>query len=268
VRRCAAVTARRPVAVGVGVAGVVQHGLVMTAVNLGVTSATDVRRGVADALDCPVFVVNDVHATAIGLAARWPDGLSAVFTMGTGIGGAVIDGGRLLTGNGAAGDFGHLVVQVDGPPCPCGGVGCLEMLASGKVLAAAAERLASTGASEFLVTRRRPSGRSLHAGDLQDAAEAGDSLAQAALDRAAAAFAAGLRTVVATLDPARIVVVGPLLAEHAALGRLVRERWVHVRPAWCAASLIHAAGDEDAALLGSARYAATQLPHNADGQER
>jgi len=259
VRQCSAVVGRDPVAVGVGVAGVVQRGIVVTAINIGITSATDVRQGMADELgDVPVVVVNDVQATAIGLAARWPDELTAVITMGTGLGGAVIDRGRLLTGNGGAGDFGHIVVQVDGPRCPCGGVGCLEMLVSGKVLAGAAESLAESGESAFLAARRT-SGHVLHAGDLQDAAEAGDTGARAVLDRAATAFAAGVRTVVAAVDPARIVVAGPLLADTARFGRLARQRWAEVRPAWCHTELTAVTGDEDAALLGAASVTLAEI---------
>jgi glucokinase len=252
--RCVAIVGIQPTAVGIGVAGIVQHGVVMTAINIGISTPTDVGRDLADRLDRPVVVVNDLQAAAMGLAARWPDGLSAVISMGTGVGGAVIDRGRLLTGNGGAGDFGHIVVEVDGPPCPCGGVGCLEALASGKVLAEAATTLAASGQSAMLA--QRGAERAVHAGDLQDAAEAGDAGAQAVLDRSARAFAAGLRTVLATLDPARIVLVGSLLAGDAAFGRRVRERWSDVRPAWSSSELVHVADDEDATLLGAARAAA------------
>jgi predicted NBD/HSP70 family sugar kinase len=258
VQRGAAAVGQPPAAVGVGVAGVVQHGQVMTAINLGITTATDVVGALQGELACPVFLVNDVQAAASSLAIRWPDDLTAVITMGTGIGGAVIEHGRLLTGNGAAGDFGHTVVQVDGPRCPCGGAGCLEALVSGRVLAGAADDLVAWGRSEFLANVRL-SGRALHAGDLQDAAQAGDAQAREVLERGAAAFAAGLRTIVAALDPARIVVAGSLLAEDAAFGGLVRQRWDDIRPAWCTTPLVHVADDEDAALLGAANFAAGEL---------
>ena len=254
-RRCAAAAGRAPAAVGVGVAGIVQHNRVMTAINLGITSDTDVGSGLADALGIPVFVVNDTQAAAVGLAGRWPDGLNAVIGMGTGIGGAILRGGRLLTGSGAAGDFGHIIVKVDGPCCPCGGRGCLETLVSGKVLAAAAVDLAESGRSAFLQARLGAAG-SLHAGDLQDACDAGDPLAREALNGAATAFVAGLRTAVATVDPQRIVVVGSLLAPDVAFGRMVRQLWDRVRPAWCGTGLTYVVDDADAALLGAASFAA------------
>jgi glucokinase len=258
-RRDSDALGRAPLAIGVGVAGIVQGREVMTAINLGITSPTDVTAGLAAVVEQPVFLVNDLQAPALTLAATWPAGTTAVLSMGTGVGGAVLADGRLVTGNGGAGDFGHMVVDFAGPRCPCGGTGCLEMFASGRVLAEAAEELASgaPAPSEFLAARRR-SGGPLHAGDLQDAATAGDSAAEARLRTSARAFAAGLRTVVATHDPDRIVLVGALLSESAPFGRLVRERWAALRPAWCRTELLHVGGDEDAALLGAARFAAAQ----------
>lgn len=254
-QRCATAVGRSPVAVGVGIAGIVQRGLVVSALNLDITSATDVVHGLGQTLGIPVFVVNDMQAAAIGLSSRWPDGLTAVISMGTGVGGAVLDRGRLLTGDGAAGDFGHIPVQPDGLSCLCGGTGCLETLVSGRVLAAAAGELGGAGRSGFLAARLS-TGRPLHAGDLQDACDAGDEYARAAIERAAAAFTVGLRTVVATVNPARILMVGSMLAEDAAFGRMVRQRWSVVRPAWCATPLTQVIDDEDAALLGAASAAA------------
>jgi glucokinase len=169
--------------------------------------------------------------------------------MGTGIGGAVVVAGELLAGNGGAGDFGHAAIEVDGRRCVCGGTGCLEQYVSGRILAAAAER----GAADNPELARRRAGRPLHAGDLQDAAVAGDPRAIAELDAAARAFAAGLRTVVAALDPTRIVLAGALLAEGTDFGRRVRDAWYRRRPSWCHTPLLHVPADEDAALRGAAR---------------
>src|SRR5437899_9715302 len=64
-RQCAAATGQTPAAVGVGVAGIVQGDRVMTAINLGITSATEVGRCLGDALGIPVFVINDTQAAAV-----------------------------------------------------------------------------------------------------------------------------------------------------------------------------------------------------------
>jgi glucokinase len=247
-----------PAGVGVGVAGIVQHGSLMTAINLGVTRPTNVAAGIAAAgLLAPAFVVNDVQAAAIGVAQGWQDGLTAVISMGTGVGGAVIDRGRLLVGNGSAGDFGHTVVQLNGCSCPCGGIGCLETVVSGKALAGVAETLAAEGHSVLLGARSRD--RQLHAGDLQDAASAGEPGAADALEHAAGAFGAGLRTVVAAVDPTRILLVGAALDPTAEFGRRVLAHWEALRPRWSAAALLHVPDDEDASLRGAALYAEQRI---------
>jgi predicted NBD/HSP70 family sugar kinase len=130
------------------------------------------------------------------------------------------------------------------------------MLVSGRVLSEVARQVGGSGRSPFLAARLS-GGRPLHAGDLQDAADAGDEAAIAALERAAATFAAGLRTIVATVDPARILLAGALLAEDAAFGRMVRLRWEAARPFWCRIPLIHVPDDVDAALRGAASFAAS-----------
>jgi glucokinase len=246
--------ARPPAAVGVGLAGVVQEGIVGTALNLGFTDGTDVAAALRPHLPLPTYLLNDAQATALGVAARWPHGTTAVLTMGTGIGGAVVRDGSLDPGLGGAGDFGHMVIDVNGPRCPCGGTGCLEKLVSGRVLAEAATALAEAGLSPLLATRAR-SVRALHAGDLQDAARDGDSRAAEVLSRSAVALAAGMRTIVATHDPHRIVLAGATLAPDTWFGRAVRTHWDLARPRWARTELHHVAEDENAALLGAASFA-------------
>jgi glucokinase len=250
--------AQAPAAVGVGIAGVVQQGIVGTALNLGFTDGTDVAAALRPHLPLPTYLLNDAQATALGVAARWPHGTTAVLTMGTGIGGAVVRDGSLDPGLGGAGDFGHVVIDVDGPRCPCGGTGCLEALVSGRGLAEAANTLAEDGLSPLLAARAG-SGRALHAGDLQDAAEHGDGRAAGVLDRSAVALSAGLRTIVATHDPHRIVLAGAALAPDTWFGRAVRTHWDLTRPRWARTELHHVTEDEDAALRGAASYALGRL---------
>ncbi|MFG2045744.1 ROK family protein [Dactylosporangium sp. NPDC048998] len=254
VLRITANLAQPPMAVGVGLAGVIQEGVVGTALNLGFTDGTDVAAALRPHLPLPTYLLNDAQATALGVAARWPHGTTAVLTMGTGIGGAVVKDGSLDPGLGGAGDFGHVVIDVDGPRCPCGGTGCLEQLVSGRILAEAANALAQTGSSPLLAARAR-SGRVLHAGDLQDAARDGDSRAAEILNRSAVALSAGMRTIVATHDPRRIILAGATLAPDTWFGRAARTHWDQTRPHWARTELHHVADDEDAALLGAASYA-------------
>ncbi|MBM3316177.1 ROK family protein, partial [candidate division WOR-3 bacterium] len=123
----------RPVrSVGVGVAGLVDHhtGVVRLPPNLPGWHGTPVADILADALGLLVHCGNDVNAVTIG---EWLYGAGQAcrhllcLTLGTGVGGGIIDDGRLLLGaNHAAAEVGHLTIFGNGPPCRCGGRGCLE----------------------------------------------------------------------------------------------------------------------------------------------
>ena len=68
-------------------------------------------------------------------AGRGVRNLALMFTIGTGIGGGVMDDGSILRGGGTAGQLGHIPVDPGGPPCLCGRRGCVETLSSGTALA-------------------------------------------------------------------------------------------------------------------------------------
>ncbi len=122
-------------AVSVGAPGAVdsERGIVFEAPNLG---WRDVPLGakLGKTLQVPVLVENDVNVGVVGEhvlgAGRGSSELVGIF-VGTGIGGGIISRGRLFEGSrGSAGEFGHVVIQVDGPRCGCGKHGCAEALAS------------------------------------------------------------------------------------------------------------------------------------------
>jgi len=255
-RDSAAAVGGAPTTVGVGIAGIVQRDAVVSAVNIGIHGWTPVAEELRARVRVDeVFVMNDAQAAAAALGPRWPDDLTAVITMGTGLGGAVLDHGRLVAGLGAAGDVGHSIVVADGRECPCGGRGCLETYVSGRALAAQAQALATSGGSRLLRERLDSAG-ALHAGDLQDAAQAGEAEATRALDRAARHLAVGIRNVVAHLDPDRIALAGAMLGPQTRFGSAVREQWNSLRPRWSDLSLDHITHDSDATLVGVALVAA------------
>ncbi len=242
-------------AIGVGIAGVTRGGLVESAANVGIRRPYDLADRLRRRNGLPVVVVNDTQAAAIAESVRTGTGTTVLLTVGTGIGGAIVRDRQLVLGEGAAGDFGHLVMAVDGPECACGGCGCLEQLVSGRVLDEVARDLAASGTSGWLAARTRE-GRPLHAGDLDAAASAGDSAALAALNSAAAILALALRSVTAAVDPRVIILGGGLMGGDRLLPRLVRERWRLERPPWSAAELRPAACGADAGLRGAALLAA------------
>ncbi|MEG0168111.1 MAG: ROK family protein, partial [Ruthenibacterium sp.] len=77
---------------------------------------------------------NDANAAAYGEFLHYKNptiGSFVMLTLGTGIGGSVIQNGKILTGvNGSAGELGHITIDVNGTPCNCGSFGCFENYAS------------------------------------------------------------------------------------------------------------------------------------------
>jgi glucokinase len=115
----------------------------LPAANLGV-AGVPLRRDLERRLELPVAVENDGNAAALA-EARAGAGVHArmlvMLTLGTGVGGGIVARGSLVTGAaGLAGELGHMPSGSDGPPCACGGRGCLEASASGPALALLAAR--------------------------------------------------------------------------------------------------------------------------------
>ncbi|MGW6917210.1 ROK family protein [Kitasatospora sp. NPDC054939] len=130
-------------------------------------------------------------------AARGADN-ALCLVVSTGVGaGLVLDGAVRPGPSGNAGHLGHITVDLDGEPCPCGSRGCLEGIASGTAIA---RRARAAG--------WRPSGTDGSARAVADSARAGDPVALASFDRAAQALAAGIAATAALVDLQRVVVGG------------------------------------------------------------
>ena len=140
----------------------------------------------------PTVLENDANCAAwgecragIGRGAR----SLVLFTLGTGVGGAVVLDDELWLGaGGVAGRLGHVVIDPAGPDCRCGQKGCLEQFASATAVARAYGR--GTAREAF------------------DAAGRGVPAAVAAVDRACAALASGITIVIQVLDPELVVLAG------------------------------------------------------------
>jgi predicted NBD/HSP70 family sugar kinase len=87
------------------------------------------RDALARRLGVPVVVDKDTNAAALGLAVGDEGGSFAYLHLGTGLGAGLVIGGSVHRGaRTGAGEFGHQVIQLDGPPCSCGNRGCIEAL--------------------------------------------------------------------------------------------------------------------------------------------
>ena len=130
---------RTPSCCGVAVAGLLSpdEKEVLNSPNLRWIENFPLQAALADALSCPVFLVNDATAAAqgeirFGIGTTHPSFLLA--TLGTGVGGGVVLDGKLWTGSGGlAGEFGHMKVGHEAR-CACGTIGCLEAVASASAM--------------------------------------------------------------------------------------------------------------------------------------
>ena len=127
--------------VGMGVPGFIlmEKGIILGSNNLPDFEGFPVRDVIEQKLGTSVFLENDANAAALGEkwigAGREVDDL-VLLTLGTGIGGGIISGGKVLHGFlGMAGELGHMTVVPNGNPCGCGNQGCLEKHASATAIA-------------------------------------------------------------------------------------------------------------------------------------
>ena len=126
----------RLVGIGFGVPGLIymEEGKVRESPNLPGWQDYPIREEIEQQLGVRVFLDNDANAAALGEKwmglGREVDSL-AMLTLGTGVGGGVVQNGRIWHGAlGMAGELGHITISPDGPRCGCGNQGCLETLAS------------------------------------------------------------------------------------------------------------------------------------------
>lgn len=194
--------------IGAGVAGIVSRdGVVRYGPNLDIEDVP-LRDRLRDALDVPVTVANDATVALYGEfragAARGAEDVVMV-TLGTGVGGAVVAGGRLVDGaTGMAGELGHVIVQDGGRRCPCGNEGCLEAYASGTAIGVAARRrLDETEDPSSLRDVGDVDGKAVTTAALE-----GDELALDVLREAGYWLGVGLTGIVNILDPELVVVGG------------------------------------------------------------
>jgi glucokinase len=200
-------------AVGVTAPGTVDfdEGVLYQPPNLPGTDVLRLRSLLRERLGRPIFVENDANAAAYG---EWRYGAGVglrhmiYLTVSTGIGAGLILNGQMYRGaDGAAGELGHMTIDLHGPPHNCGMIGCVEVLASGTAIARMAHEAVAAGRSEPLARLAAETGE-LTAHEVGRAAEAGDPAAQEILARAAQALGVGLANYVNIFNPEAIVIGG------------------------------------------------------------
>lgn len=200
--------------VGIAIAGLVESetGVLHTSPNMPGWKDVPIRSLLGSRLGLDIYVINDASAAALGEgcygAGRGVANL-VYLTVSTGIGAGIIAGGRLYCGaNGTAGELGHMIIEADGPPCACGGHGCLEALASGTAMAKEAISRIQAGARSSLGRMAGGDIDNITARHIELAARQGDGLAQGVIARAAHYLGLGLANIVNIFDPELIIIGG------------------------------------------------------------
>jgi glucokinase len=255
-------------AVGIGLPGLVdvERGVVQSSAGGLVADLHEVplAERITAATGLPAFVDNDVNALALG---EWTFGLGrgaascVVLAVGSGVGAGIVTDGRLVRGRrGFAGEIGHTSIDFDGPPCPCGGRGCLALYVGGEFIAREARRLresAGRGAGD--------DAGAVTAEAVFAAAAAGDAPARGLVERAYRALGAGIGLVVNALNPEVLVVTGGVVRSLAsAQATILRHTRDYALADALAGTRVHfVAGDKSQTVRGGAALVLYERGHRA-----
>jgi glucokinase len=204
-------------AVGMGIPCLMDNrrGAAVMAVNLPIA---DLAFGslMAERLGLPVFVDNDANAAMLAEhrfgAARGARN-AVLLTIGTGIGGGLVVDGQVFRGSrGAGAELGHMVIEVDGPPCQgnCPNHGCLESLASGTALGREGLRVARATPQSAL-GQALASGREVTGALVTELAHDGDRAARDVLALVGMRLGVGIANFVNIFNPEVVVVGGGVI---------------------------------------------------------
>lgn len=202
--------AREDVAgIGVGVPGpVTEDGTVLKCVNLG-WGEFNVAKALSDKTGFVVKAGNDANVAALG--EMWQGGGKGyqdvvMVTLGTGVGGGIIIGGKMVAGsNGAGGEIGHIMMdENETDTCGCGKKGCLEQYASATGIVRMTKKLLAKDTRESSLRALAD----VTAKDIFDAAKAGDALALDAVDGLGRMLGTALANIACVVNPEVFVIGG------------------------------------------------------------
>lgn len=195
--------------IGVGVPGpVTKDGMVLRCVNLG-WGEFNVEHTLAEKSGLKVKAGNDANVAALG--EMWQGGGKGytdvvMVTLGTGVGGGIIVGGKIIAGaNGAGGEIGHIMMKEDETDvCGCGKKGCLEQYASATGIVRMAKKLLAEDTRETSLRTLAE----LTAKDIFDAAKAGDAVASDLVEELGKMLGTALANIACVVNPQVFVIGG------------------------------------------------------------
>jgi len=204
------------IGIGIGSPGTcdMENGIVRNAHNLNWENVP-VCELLQQRLGLPVFLANDADCAALGeVVAGAASGCASalLITLGTGVGGGYVLGGRISSGfRSLGGEFGHICIAMDGEECTCGQRGCWEAYASATALVRQARRAAEANPRSVLC------GAELNGETVFAAAAAGDETAKAVIARYTEYVGVGLVSLVNALYPEIILLGGGISGAGEAL---------------------------------------------------
>lgn len=198
--------------IGISLPGLIdlRSGISYTYLNTGRPTAKELM----DRLGLPVFLEQDTRSMAwgeqaFGLAHGHQNVLC--LNIGSGIGLSMILNGKIYTGHsGYSGEFGHIQIEPNGQLCHCGKIGCIETVASGKVLIAKAKKDITEGSITQISGMINGDLSKLNIKVILDAARAGDQYAIDLLGRIGEALGKGLSTLIHLFNPELIIIGGEM----------------------------------------------------------
>ena len=248
------------VAVGVAAAGYIDsaRSTVMFAPNLAWRD-NPIKAQVEQHVDLPVVIENDANAAAwgefqFGAARAFDDML--MLTVGTGLGGGLVIGRRLVRGaHGVAAEFGHARAVPDGHRCGCGNRGCWEQYISGTALTREAREMAASGSplAHGILERAGGKVKKITGPLVTQAAREGDPIAVELLADQGRQLGTAVASFVAVLDPGVVVIGGGVSDAGELLIGPAREAYAHeltgrgFRPS---ADIVRAELGNEAGLVG------------------
>lgn len=204
--------------VGIGTPGIAnsEKGIIEYSCNLGFNN-TPMVKYIKEHLDKPTFIENDANAAAYGeyVAGAAKGAKNAVcITLGTGVGGGIIIDGKIYSGSNFAGaEIGHMVIEVDGPPCTCGRNGCFEVFSSATGLIRMTRESMAENKDSLMHKISAERGGKVTARTSFDAMRAGDSAAKAVVDKFIKYLAAGITNTINIFQPDILCIGGGVCNE-------------------------------------------------------
>ncbi len=221
------------IGIGVGSPGPLdrERGIVVTTPNLGWTNFP-LRDAIQERTRLPVRIDNDANCATLGEwwlgAARGANNVIGM-TIGTGIGGGIIIGGRLYHGaSDVAGEIGHATIDITGRRCKCGNYGCLEAYASGPSIADRAREAVSGDDNAMMIRMAGGDPGRITAATVYEAAKKGDDTALDVVRETSRFLGAGIANLLNIFNPDVVVIAGGVTQAgdtlFAPLRREVRKR--------------------------------------------